>query len=64
VTALGIGRFGVLMGPGFAVTVTLAHLAYGLILGTSLRKRSEDKGLLPRLFAPWFVKVREAGTSE
>lgn len=29
----GIGNFGLAMGPGFAVTVYLAHTAFGLILG-------------------------------
>lgn len=33
VVALGIGRFGVDFGWGFMVTVTLAHLAFGAILG-------------------------------
>jgi len=52
VTALGVGRFGLLFGPGFAVTVTLAHLAYGLILGLLLARRLEGGGIVARLFAP------------
>jgi hypothetical protein len=33
VVALGVGRFGVEFGWGFSFTVTLAHLAFGTILG-------------------------------
>ncbi len=33
VVALGVGRFGVDYGPGFAITVILAHIAFGSILG-------------------------------
>jgi len=33
VIALGVGYFGVNFGIGFPVTVTLAHLAYGTLLG-------------------------------
>jgi hypothetical protein len=50
VTALGIGRFGVLMGPGFAVTVVLAHLAYGLILGALVAKWAPENGIIFSLF--------------
>jgi len=38
VTALGVGYFGLQFGWGFAVTVTLAHLAFGTVLGLSLNK--------------------------
>jgi len=33
VVALGVGRFGIDYGPGFAATVILAHIAFGSILG-------------------------------
>lgn len=36
VTALGIGYFGLQFSWGFPVTVTLAHLAFGTVLGTLL----------------------------
>lgn len=32
----GIGDFGLAMGPGFAVTVYVAHTVYGLILGAAV----------------------------
>jgi len=38
VTALGIGYFGLQFGWGFPVTVTLAHLAFGTVLGLSLNR--------------------------
>jgi len=33
VVAMGVGRFGVEFGPGFATTVLVAHMAYGAVLG-------------------------------
>ena len=50
-TALGIGRFGVLFGPGFAITVTVAHLVFGVILGVILQKRLKGEGLVTPLIA-------------
>jgi hypothetical protein len=41
VVALGVGRFGVDFGWGFPVTVTLAHIAYGTILGFYVSRRSQ-----------------------
>lgn len=46
--ALGIGRFGIEFKDGnqFALTVTLAHVAYGILLALILRKSNKgDKGL-------------------
>lgn len=51
VTALGIGRFGVLFGPGFAITVVLAHAAFGLVLGLLLARWSPEKGVIAELFS-------------
>lgn len=48
VIALGIGRFGLEFKDGyqFALTVTLAHAAYGILLALILKKSSKgDKGL-------------------
>ncbi len=38
VDAIGVGLFGKDFGPGFALTVILAHLVFGLILGTLSRR--------------------------
>ena len=38
VTATGVGYFGLQFSLGFPVTVTLAHLAFGAVLGLSLNK--------------------------
>lgn len=40
VIALGVGRFGVDFGIGFPITVTLAHIALGLILGWFINKQN------------------------
>ncbi|MEO8399447.1 MAG: hypothetical protein ABI550_06490 [Ignavibacteriaceae bacterium] len=46
VVALGVGRFGVDFGWGFPITVILAHLAFGTILGTLLFKwNKKDKSI-------------------
>jgi len=52
VTALGVGYFGLQFGWGFAVTVTLAHLAFGTALGLSLNKllSKDNTGLFNRFF--------------
>jgi len=42
--SLGVGRFGVNFGWGFAVTVTLAHIAFGGVLGW-LIYRWNEKGV-------------------
>ncbi len=40
--AMGVGRFGVDFGIGFPLTVTLAHLAFGSILGWYVYKKNEN----------------------
>ena len=40
VVALGVGHFGVDFGIGFPITVILAHVAFGLILGWIISKRN------------------------
>lgn len=40
VVAMGVGRFGVDFGPGFAATVVAAHLAYGAVLGWYVHRRN------------------------
>jgi hypothetical protein len=49
VVAMGVGRFGVDFGPGFAATVLAAHIAYGLVLGLYIHKRNESRNLWERL---------------
>ena len=50
--SLGVGYFGLDFGWGFAATVTLAHIAYGLILGTVLvRLNGKAVSLLSRIKA-------------
>lgn len=44
----GIGDFGLAMGPGFAVTVYLAHTVYGLILGLVVARWGTIEGPLWR----------------
>ena len=41
VVAMGVGHFGVDFGVGFAITVTLAHLALGTILGLIVYRLNE-----------------------
>jgi hypothetical protein len=59
VTALGIGRFGVDFGPGFAITVIVAHLAFGLILGILQERWLQVGGLLPILIRKWFYRFHD-----
>ena len=40
VVALGVGKFGVDFGIGFPITVTLAHIAFGLLLGWYIQKKN------------------------
>ncbi len=40
--ALGVGRFGVDFGIGFPLTVTLAHIAFGSILGRYVYRKNEN----------------------
>ncbi len=48
--ALGVGYFGVDFGWGFAATVTLAHIAYGLLLGlVTYRLNANAVNLLSRI---------------
>ena len=42
VVALGVGHFGVDFGIGFPITVILAHIALGLILGWYVNKRNVE----------------------
>lgn len=50
--ALGVGYFGVDFGWGFAATVTLAHIAYGLLLGAVIaRLNTNAVSLLSRIKA-------------
>jgi Family of unknown function (DUF6789) len=47
VVALGVGHFGVDFGIGFPVTVILAHIAFGLILGWFIKIRNKpDSGFI------------------
>jgi len=39
VVALGVGKFGVDFGIGFPITVTLAHITFGLLLGWYIQKK-------------------------
>lgn len=48
VVAMGVGRFGVDFGPGFAVTVLAAHLAYGSVLGWYVHRRNDPRNLWER----------------
>lgn len=48
VVAMGVGRFGVGFGPGFAATVLAAHMAYGVVLGWHIHKRSSSPALWER----------------
>lgn len=64
VTALGIGRFGVDFGPGFAVTVTAAHLAFGVILGMLQERWLAEGGMLPILIRHRFHKIEGADLLE
>ena len=48
VTALGIGMFGMDFGPGFVLTVTVAHLAFGVVLGLLQGKWLRDVGIAAR----------------
>lgn len=46
VIAMGVGKFGANFGIGFPITVLLAHLAFGIILGPVVyRLNSKDPGL-------------------
>lgn len=50
-TATGIGYFGVNFGPGFAITVYLAHIAFGTTLGVvTARSRVAEGFILQRFF--------------
>ena len=49
VVAMGVGRFGVDFGPGFAATVLAAHLAYGLVLGWYVHRRNSPPHLWKRI---------------
>ncbi|MDQ6950328.1 MAG: hypothetical protein Q9M26_01530 [Mariprofundales bacterium] len=49
VVAMGVGRFGVDFGPGFAATVLAAHIAYGLVLGWYAHKRSSAPNIWGRV---------------
>jgi len=51
VTAIGVGKFGTLSGPGFAVTVTVAHIVFGIVLGAILERRLKGEGIVSRLIA-------------
>jgi len=42
VVALGVGKFGVDFGIGFAITVMLAHFAFGLILGLYVYRKNKS----------------------
>jgi len=49
VVAMGVGRFGVDFGPGFAATVLAAHLAYGLVLEWYIHRRNSPPHLWKRI---------------
>jgi hypothetical protein len=42
VVAMGVGHFGVNFGWGFPLTVTLAHLAFGSLLGWVIYNLNEE----------------------
>lgn len=44
VEATGVGIFGKDFGPGFAATVVSAHLVFGIVLGTLLRRWNKGSG--------------------
>ena len=46
VVALGVGHFGVDFGIGFPITVILAHIALGLILGWYIAKKNSEHSSL------------------
>ena len=46
-TALGVGRFGVEFGIGFPLTVSLAHVAFGTLLGVFVAKKNWQAVPLP-----------------
>lgn len=54
----GIGDFGLAMGPGFAVTVYLAHTAYGLILGLVVSRWCAVESPLWRGHLRWGAAAR------
>ena len=50
VVAMGVGRFGSEFGIGFPITVTLAHIAFGIVLGTVIyRLNGKDMDILSAL---------------
>jgi hypothetical protein len=50
VVAMGVGRFGSEFGIGFPVTVTLAHIAFGIVLGAVIfRLTGKDMDILSAL---------------
>lgn len=52
VTSLGIGYFGLQFSKGFPITVTLAHLVYGIVFGILINKflSKNSSGLFNLLF--------------
>ena len=50
VVAMGVGYFGSQFGIGFPITVMLAHLVFGLILGKFVATKNQNKlSLLARI---------------
>ena len=59
VVALGVGHFGVDFGVGFPITVLLAHIALGLILGLYIaKKNSEHSSILFTLKNLFLHKIK------
>jgi len=56
VVALGVGKFGVDYGPGFAITVTLAHIAFGIILGWYVASKNKNCSDIVSIIKSLFLK--------
>ncbi len=65
VTALGVGYFGLQFSPGFPLTVTLAHVAFGYVLAVlAARMLGKQSGmLLPALLELRNCTSCESGTA-
>ena len=56
VVSLGVGCFGSEFGIGFPITVILAHILFGTILGYVIQKRNPEKSNLLILLKNTFKK--------
>ncbi len=64
VTSLGVGRFGVNFGISFPITVTLAHLAFGIGLGLVLRMNREQATSLIHYVTTFMYAKLKPGVQE